>query len=262
MASEPNINAQAAFLTAVKLRSLDTAVEVLKGIHDGKEAVRRAAGNLDDDASFLNGIRGGQKRGSVVTSLLPKLDDLRRAGDLFFDVARLHVQTVDALLGMRARHMGRLEERVGDLLGFPVRGNRGETLTMVVPVRAVEADYAERPKDGDRTSHCEITRQFRVKNLTRDAWPVDSVKEVEPVPMTWSPPFPGAEPPLGVEVRRDRAEVKKGEVAPLRLRIFWSKGTLDRINPSAEVRGEYLLPGSNGEVAKVIRLVLRFDLND
>lgn len=79
------------------------------------------------------------------------------------------MRTLDTLIEMRGRHMGRLEERVGDLLGFPVRGNRGEVLTLTVPVKAVEADRKERPEDGPLTARCEVIRQFRAKNLTREA---------------------------------------------------------------------------------------------
>lgn len=254
--SEPNLNAQAAFLTAVKLRSLDTAVEILKGIHDGKAAVRRVARSLDgadDDRE------AGGRRGLRATALLPKLDDLRRAGDLFFDVARLHVQTVDALLGMRQRHMSRLEERVGDLLGFPVRGNRGEVLDMTIPVAAVEADWAERPQDGARTEHCEIVRQFRVKNLTTKPWNLPPSGAVTPVDLDWSPADPVAPRALGVEVLRDVSSVAVGEVLPLRLRIYWKRDTLSQFNPNAEAKGRFVLRSNTGEVTKFIEVVLRFD---
>lgn len=82
--SATNLNPQAAFLDAVKSRSIETALDILKGIHDGKEAVRRVAGALDEQSAG-----GRSDRTLKVTSLLRRLDDLRRAGDLFFDVARL-----------------------------------------------------------------------------------------------------------------------------------------------------------------------------
>ncbi len=263
--SATNLNPQAAFLDAVKSRSIATAVDILKGIHDGKEAVRRAAGALDEGS-----VDDTSRRPLKVTSLLPRLDDLRRAGDLFFDLARLQVRTLDALIDMRGRHMGRLEDRVGDLLGFPVRGNRGEVLSLTVPVKAVEADRKERPEDGALTSHCEVVRQFRAKNRTREAWPeperdADTAPTqtyvVEPVKMRWSQ-HPGVEGSrLNVSVLRERVRVPPEGVLPLRLRISWLPRDLDHMNPSAEASGEYVLRAGNGEVGKVIRVVLRFDLD-
>lgn len=256
MASEPNINAQAAFLTAVKLRSLDTAVEVLKGIHDSKEAVRRAARTVDDDSA------NGGGRPFRVSPLLPQIEDLRRAGDLFFDVAKLHIETVDALLGMRRRHTARLEERLGDLLGFPVRGNRGEVLEMVVPVRAVEADHRERPEDGDRTAYCEVVRQFRVRNKTSEALVTGDADAVAQVKLRWSPDPDVDEQPVHVEVRREPGRVAVDEVLPLRLRVFWKAGSLGVVNPlnaRAEATGDFILRNSKGDLVKVIQVILRLD---
>ncbi len=265
--SATNLNPQAEFLNAVKSRSIVTAVDILKGIHDGKEAVRRAADALDEVPGS-----GSSERKLRVTSLLPKLDDLRRAGDLFFDIARLQVRTLDSLIDMRGRHMGRLEERVGDLLGFPVRGNRGEVLSLTIPVKAVEADRKERPEDKPLTDRCEVIRQFRAKNLTREAWPKPELpppSETEPtqrfaietIKMDWSG-SPGVDKDLlRVEVLREPVKVPPGGVLPLRLRISWKPETLALMNPQAEATGEYRLPTRNGEVGKVIRVALRFDLD-
>jgi hypothetical protein len=243
-------NVQAAFLDAVKDRSLDAAVAILKGIHDSKEALQRVARPADP-------APGG--RGSTVAPFLPRLDDVRRAGDLLFDVARLQVETLDRIFGLHGKHTSRLEERLGDLLGFPLRGNRGEVLELVIPVRAVETDRLERPTDGENTRYCEIHRQFRAKNLTSAAWPASAA--AAPVVLNWSRD-PGIDPAaVQVEVLRDPSEVKPEEVLPLRLRVRWLEKSLDGLRPGAEASGRYELPGADGAVAKVIEVVLRFDLS-
>ena len=243
---ETGRNVQAAFLDAVKEQSLDTAVDILKGIHDGKEALNRVA----------RGAGGGQR--SAAAPLIPKLDDVRRVGDLMFDVARLQLETLEKVFGLRGKHGSRLEARLGDMLGFPLRGNQGEVLELVIPVRAVEADRRERPGDGEATTFCEIHRQFRAKNLTARDWP--SSAGVTAVELAWSrePEIkPGA---LRVDVLRDPASVPPGAVLPLRLRVRWVPGALDAMNASAEASGQYVLRGVDGEVAKLIELGLRFDL--
>ncbi|MDB4932437.1 MAG: hypothetical protein JWM10_4921 [Myxococcaceae bacterium] len=249
--ADSGANVQAAFLDAVKERSLGTAVEILKGIHDGKEALNRVARAVDP---------AQPGRGSALAPLVPRLDDVRRVGDLLFDVARLHVDTLDKIFGLRGKHTSRLEERIGDLLGFPLRGNQGEVLEMVVPVRAVEADRLERPTDGEATRYCEIHRQFRAKNLTSAAWPAGDA--VAPVTVRWSRE-PGVElTAVRVDVLREAVAVKPGEVLPLRLRVRWSEKALDGLHPAAEASGQYVLRGADGAVAKLIEVALRFDLRD
>lgn len=238
-------NAQAAFLDAMKDRSLDRAVEVLKNIHDGKEAVGRVA-------------RSVEASGSPLAAFVPKLDDARRASDLLFDLARFQVDALDRLFGLRDKHTKRLGERLGDLLGFPLGDNRGELLELVIPVRAVEGDRLERPMDGESTRYCEIHRQFRVKNLTGSGWPPGPAET--PVELSWSRNPNIAEGALRVEVLRDPAATAKDTVLPLRVRIRWTPGSLDKMNTSGVASGRYELLGVGARVEKVIELALRFDL--
>ena len=238
-------NAQAAFLDAMKDQSLNRAVEVLKGIHDSKEALGRVA-------------RSVEASGSPLAAFIPKVDDARRAGDLLFDLARFQVDTLDRLFGLRDKHTKRLGERLGDLLGFPLGDNRGEVLELVIPVRAVEGDRLERPKDGASTDDCEIHRQFRVKNLTQSEWPAGPA--ATPVELSWSRNPNIAEDALRVEVLRDPAATAKDTVLPLRVRIRWTPGSLDKMNTAAVASGRYELLGPGARVEKVIELALRFDL--
>jgi hypothetical protein len=239
-------NAQAAFLDAVKDQSLDRAVTILKGIHDGKEALGRVA-------------RAAEASGSPLAALIPKLDDARRASDLLFDLARFQVDALDRLFGLRDKHTKRLGERLGDLLGFPLGGNQGEVLELVIPVRAVEGDRLERPMDGESTRYCEIHRQFRVKNLTGSDWPPGPA--ATPVELSWSRTPDIAEGALRVEVLRDpSAATPQDAVLPLRVRIRWTPGALDKMNTAGVASGRYELQGAGTRVAKVIELALRFDL--
>jgi hypothetical protein len=241
-------NVQAAFLDAVKDRSLGTAVEILKSIHDAKAALHRVARTADP-------ARPG--RGPALAPLIPKMEDVRRAGDLLFDVARLHVETLDKIFGLRGKHASRLEERIGQMLGFPLRGNQGEVLELVVPVRAVEADRLERPTDGEATRSCELHRQFRAKNLTADPWPAGDA--VTPVKVRWSSDLVDPDA-VRVDVLRDPVETKPEGVLPLRLRVRWSPGALDLLPASAEASGQFVLRGGGNTVAKLIEVALRFDL--
>ena len=238
-------NAQAAFLDAVKDQSLDRAVTILKGIHDGKEALGRVG-------------RSVEASGSPLAALIPKLDDARRASDLLFDLARFQVDALDRLFGLRDKHTKRLGERLGDLLGFPLGGNQGEVLELVIPVRAVESDRLERPMDGESTRYCEIHRQFRVKNLTGSEWRAGPA--ATPGALRWRR-HPNQPPRArGVEVLRDPAATPKDTVLPLRVRIRWTPGSLDKMNTAGVASGRYELQGAGARIEKVIELALRFDL--
>jgi hypothetical protein len=238
-------NAQAAFLDAVKDRSLERAVGILKGIHDGKEALRRAS-------------RSMEASGSPVAALIPRRDDARRASDLLFDLARFQVDALERLFDLRDKHTRRLGERLGDLLGFPLGDNRGEVLELVIPVRAVESDRLERPKDGESTEYCELHRRFRVKNLTDSEWPAGPAETL--VELSWSRNPNIAEDALRVDVLRDPAAVGTKAVLPLRVRIRWKPGSLDKMNTAGLASGRYELLGDGGKLAKVMELALRFDL--
>lgn len=246
--AEPGRNVQADFLEAVKGRSLHVAVDILKNIHDAKGAARRVARSADavGDATGL----------PRVGAFVPKLEDLRRVGDLLFDVASLQIKTVETLFGIRSRHTKRLEERLGDLLGFPVRGNQSELLELAIPVGAVEGDRKERPTDGDATASCEIHRQFRVKNSTGVAWPGDAT--TASLKVSWNDQMKLAPDVLRVDVLRDGAPVPPDAVLPLRLRVRWTPGSLRGISPGAEASGRYRLDAGDGSVAKVIDVLLRF----
>jgi hypothetical protein len=245
--SDGSRNAQAIFLDAVKDRSLDAAVSILKNVHDGKGAVLRAT-------------RGAQAAGGVspLAPMVPRMADVRRAGDLMFDIARLQLETLQRVFDLRDKHSARLEQRLGDLLGFPLRGSQGEVIELVVPVRAVELDRAERPADGESTSFCEIHRQFRAKNLTERALPAGGA--VTPVALRWSRDLNLKADALRVDVLREPAPVPPGAVLPLRLRVRWRPGSLDAMAPTAEASGQFELAGVDGDVAKVIDVSLRFDL--
>jgi hypothetical protein len=184
--------------------------------------------------------------------------DGRRAGDFMFDIARMQLETLGRVFELRDKHSSRLEERIGDLLGFPLRGAQGELLEVVIPVEAVEADRRERPTDGDNTRYCEIHRQFRAKNLTGDALP--AAPAASTVPLRWSREPNLSPDALRVEVLRDPGVVPAGAVLPLRVRVRWVPGSLRGMNASAEASGQYELGGVGGAVAKVIDLTLRFDL--
>ena len=259
--AEPGRNVQADFLEAVKGKSLDVAVDILKSVHDAKGALRRA-GRAADSAGAATGL-------PRIGAVLPKLDDFRRVGDLLFDVARLQIKTVETLFGIRSRHTAKLEERVGDILGFPVRGNQSEVLELTIPVGAVEGDRRERPTDGDATASCEIHRQFRVKNSTGRAWPAVAAA-VKPVDISWNDQAnvtsPGvsdgrkvARDAFRVDVLRDCGEVAPGSVLPLRLRVRWTPGALTNLSSLAEATGQFVLEGAGGEVVKVIDVLLRFN---
>jgi len=238
-------NAQAAFLDAMKDQSLDRAVEVLKGIHDGKEALGRVA-------------RSVEASGSPLAAFIPKVEDARRASDLLFDLARFQVDTLDRLFGLRDKHTRRLGERLGDLLGFPLGDNQGEVLDVVIPVRAVEGDRLERPMDGESTRYCEIHRRFRVKNLTSSEWPAGSAST--PVELSWSRNPNISDEALRVDVLRDPVAVGTEAVLPLRVRVRWIPGSLDKMNTAGVASGRYELRGAGSRLEKVIELALRFDL--
>jgi len=237
-------NAQAKFLDALKDKSLQKAVDILEGIHDGKEALNHAA-------------RAAEASGSPVAPLIPRLGDVRRVSELLFDVARLQVDALDRLFGLRSKHTRHLEERIGEAMGFPLRGNRSEVLDLVIPVQAVEADRKERPSDGESTRYCEIHRQFRVRNLTKSEWPAGAA--ATPVRLSWSREPKIDRDALRVEVLRDPAATAKEAVLPLRVRIRWSPGALDAMDPAAVASGRYELEGPDGRLAKAIELALRFD---
>ena len=237
-------NAQAKFLDALKDKSLQSAVDILEGIHDGKEALNHAA-------------RAAEASGSPIAPLIPRIGDVRRVSELLYDVARLQVDALDRLFGLRSKHSRHLEERIGEVLGFPLRGNRAEVLDLVIPVQAVEADRRERPSDGESTRYCEIHRQFRVKNLTDSEWPAGPA--ATPVTLSWSREPKIDRDALRVEVLRDPAATGKNAVLPLRVRIRWTPGLLDRMDPAAVASGRYEMEGPDGRLAKAIELALRFD---
>lgn len=237
-------NAQARFLDALKEKSLQHAVDILEGIHDGKEALQHAA-------------RAAEASGSPVAPLVPRMGDVRRLSELLFDVARLQVDVLDRLFGLRSKHTQHLEQRIGEALGFPLRGNRAELLDLEIPVQAVETDRRERPSDGESTRYCEIHRQFRVRNLTESEWPEGPA--ATPVKLRWSREPRVDREALRVEVLRDPAKTAKQAVLPLRVRIRWTPGALDGIDPAAVASGRYELDGPEGQLAKAIELALRFD---
>ncbi|MBK8691973.1 MAG: hypothetical protein IPN17_06620 [Deltaproteobacteria bacterium] len=166
-------NAQAKFLDALKDKSLQSAVDILEGIHDGKEALNHA--------SPRRPAAGPAARPRHRSSR--KLGDVRRVGDLIFDVAAsrsTHWTSSSACRQARVAARGPPRRPAG----LPLRGNRAQVLELVIPVRAVEADRRERPGDGEATTFCEIHRQFRAKNLTARDWP--SSAGVTAVKLTWS----------------------------------------------------------------------------
>ncbi len=107
------------------------------------------------------------------------------------------------------------------------------------------------------TGQSGVQRQFRVKNLTESDWPAGPA--ATPVKLSWSREPKIDQEAVRVEVLRDPAATVKEAVLPLRVRIRWNPGALDKLDSAAVASGRYELEGPDGRLAKAIELALRFD---